>query len=315
MIPSPFEYQAPKSLDEALRLLGRHGDEAKILAGGHSLLPLMKLRLAAPRYVIDIGHLRALDYIREDDGRIAIGALVTHAQIAASPLLREKCPLLSETAAQIGDMQVRNRGTIGGSLAHADPGADYPAAILALDAELVAQSAAGTRSIPAVEFFVDLLSTQLRPGEILTEIRVPIRRADEGAAYRKFHQPASGFATVGAAARVVVSAEGKIEDIALGMTGVGSKAYRAPTVEKALRGKKVDDAAIATACAKSAQGIEPLSDIFASSEYRRAMAAVFARRAIVAALASAHGHAGDNSSVSKGARRKSASAKSKGRRK
>lgn len=316
MIPSSFEYQAPKTVDEALRLLSRHGDEAKILAGGHSLLPLMKLRLAAPRYVIDIGHLRTLDYIREDNGRIAIGALVTHAQIAASPLLREKCPLLSETAAEIGDMQVRNRGTIGGSLAHADPGADYPAAILALDAELIAQSASGTRSIAAAQFFVDLLSTQLRPGEILTEIRVPVRRANEGSAYRKFHQPASGFATVGAAARVIAAADGKIEEIALGMTGVGSKAYRAVAVEKALHGKKADDDAIAAACAKAAQGVEPLSDIFASSEYRRAMAAVFAHRAISTALSRAREYSGQKSAPSKDALRKSApAAKSKGKRK
>lgn len=315
MIPSPFEYQAPKSLDEALRLLSRHGDEAKILAGGQSLLPLMKLRLAAPRYVIDIGYLRALDYIREDNGRIAIGALVTHAQVASSPLLREKCPLLSETAAEIGDMQVRNRGTMGGSLAHADPGADYPASILALDAELVAQSASGTRSIPAAEFFVDLLSTQLRPGEILTEIRVPVRRPSEGGAYCKFHQPASGFAAVGAAARLVASADGKIEDIALGMTGVGSKPYRASAVEKALRGKKADPEVISAACAKAAQGVEPLSDIFASSEYRRAMAGVFAHRAISAALARVHGHASKKSPAPKNAARRAASAaKSRGRR-
>ena len=317
MIPASFEYQAPKTLDEALRLLGRHGDEAKILAGGHSLLPMMKLRLASPRYLIDIGRLRGLDYIREDGDHIAIGALATHAQIAASELLHEKCPLLPETAVEIGDMQVRNRGTIGGSLAHADPAADYPAAILALDAELIVQSGSGKRAIPAAEFFVDLLSTQVRPGEILTEVRVPVRRAGEGCAYCKFHQPASGFATVGAAARIVASKEGKIEDIALGMTGVGSKAYRASAVEKALRGKKADDDIIATACAKAAQGVEPLSDIFASSEYRRAMASVFAHRAISAALARAMAHADGSGKapVEKRSTAKPAVAKSKGKRK
>ncbi|MGB7186568.1 MAG: xanthine dehydrogenase family protein subunit M [Candidatus Acidiferrales bacterium] len=315
MIPASFEYQAPKTLDDALRLLGRHGDEAKILAGGHSLLPLMKLRLASPRYVIDIGHLRGLDYIREDGDQIAIGALVTHAQVAASELLHEKCPLLPETAIQIGDMQVRNRGTIGGSLAHADPAADYPATILALDAELVVQSGSGKRTIFAPEFFVDLLQTQVRPGEILTEVRVPIRRPNEGGAYRKFHQPASGFATVGAAARVLVSKDGKIQDIALGMTGVGSKAYRASAVEKALRGKKADDEAIAAACAKAAQGVDPLSDIFASSEYRRAMAAVFARRAISAALARAGNHADAKSPAPKSPAAKPRDPKSKGKRK
>jgi carbon-monoxide dehydrogenase medium subunit len=325
MIPSSFEYQAPKTLDEALRFLGRHGDEAKILAGGHSLLPLMKLRLASPRYVIDIGRVRGLDYIREDGDHIAIGALATHAQVADSELLREKCPLLPETAAQIGDMQVRNRGTIGGSLAHADPAADYPAAILALDAELVVQSTSGKRTIPATEFFVDLLSTQVRPGDILTEIRVPAQRSGEGAAYRKFHQPASGFATVGAAARIIASKDGKIEDIALGMTGVGSKAYRASAVEKILRGKQASGELIESACAKAAQGVEPLSDIFASAEYRRAMASVFAQRAISAALARTGVHVNPKSAVAKApaaktpARKsaggKSPGAKSKGKRK
>ena len=284
MIPAEFEYESPATLEEALRLLGRHGDEAKILAGGHSLLPMMKLHLAAPRYVVDIGRLRGMDYIREEKETIAIGALVTHAQIAASDLLREKCPLLPETASVIGDMQVRNRGTIGGNLAHADPAADYPATILALDAQMIVQSSSGKRTIPADKFFVDLLTTGIRPGEILTEIRVPVRREGEGSAYRKFHQPASGFALVGAAARVTMGKGGKIEDIALGMTGVGSKAYRAAAVEKALSGKSVTEKQITEACAKAAQGVEPLSDIFASADYRREMASVFARRAISAAI-------------------------------
>ncbi|HEV2489604.1 MAG TPA: xanthine dehydrogenase family protein subunit M [Candidatus Acidoferrales bacterium] len=284
MIPAEFEYEAPKTLEEALRLLSRHGDEAKILAGGHSLLPLMKLRLAAPRYLVDIGRVRGLDYIREEGGKTAIGALVTHAQIAASDLLRNKCPLLPETAAVIGDMQVRNRGTLGGSLAHADPAADYPAAILALDAEMIVQSSAGKRTIPAEKFFVDLLATEIRPGEILTEVRVPVKRGGEGTAYKKFHQPASRFAIVGAAARLLLGKGGKIEDIALGMTGVASKAYRASAAEKALRGKIATENLLAEACAKAAQGVEPLSDIFASAEYRREMASVFARRAIASAI-------------------------------
>jgi len=190
MIPAAFEYHAPKTLDEALRLVQRHGDEAKLLAGGHSLLPLMKLRLAAPRYVIDIGHLRGMSYIREENGQIAIGALTTHSEIENSELLAAKCPLLPQTAAQIGDVQVRNRGTIGGSLAHADPGGDYPAAILALDVEIIAANTSGTRTIPARDFFVDMLTTQLHPGEILTQIRVAPRRASSGTAYEKLHQPA-----------------------------------------------------------------------------------------------------------------------------
>jgi len=213
-------------------------------------------------------------------------------------LLRAKCPLLPETASEIGDMQVRNRGTIGGSVAHADPAADYPASILALDAEMVVQSSSGKRTIPAADFFVDLLTTQIRPGEILTEIRVPIRRAGEGTAYKKFHQPASGFAIVGAAARLIATKSGQIEDIALGMTGVGSKAYRATAVEKSLRGKNANESLIADACAKAAQGVDPLGDIFASADYRREMAGVFARRAITSALERAMGRA---SGPSKGA--------------
>lgn len=289
MIPAPFEYQAPKTLEEALRLLERHGDEAKVLAGGHSLLPLMKLRLAAPRYVIDLGRLRGLSYIREEHGHIAIGALATHADVESSPLLRAKCALLPETAAEIGDVQVRNRGTIGGSLAHADPAADYPAAILALDAELTAATSSGTRTISAREFFVDLLTTQLRPGEILTEVRVPILGARTGTAYAKLHQPASGFAIVGAAARVTLDRKGKIEKIAVGITGVGSKAYRAEAVERALRGKKATPKLLADAARHAAEGVEALSDLHASAHYRREMAGVFVRRAVERAIARSKG--------------------------
>jgi aerobic carbon-monoxide dehydrogenase medium subunit len=289
MIPAPFEYAAPKTLEEALRLVERHGDEAKILAGGHSLLPLIKLRLAQPRYVIDIGRLRGMSYIREENGRIAIGALTTHAEVESSSLLRSKCPLLVETAATIGDVQVRNRGTLGGSLAHADPAADYPAAILALDAEIIAASTAGTRTIPATEFFVDMLTTALRPGEILSQVRIAPLAAQTGTAYEKMHQPASGFAIVGAAARLTVAKDGKIEDVAVGITGLGPKPFRAAGVEKALRGKKASDKAFADASRLAAEGVEPLSDLHASAEYRREMAAVYTRRALQNAFARAQG--------------------------
>jgi carbon-monoxide dehydrogenase medium subunit len=286
MIPAPFEYAAPKTLEEAVRLLQRHGDEAKILAGGHSLLPLMKLRLAQPRYIIDIGRLRSLSYIREEGDKIAIGALTTHAEIAASQLLRAKCALLPETAEAIGDVQVRNRGTLGGSLAHADPAADYPAAILVLDAEMVAASAAGARTILARDFFVDMLTTQLRPGEILSQVRVPIVAPRVGIAYCKLHQPASGFAIVGVAVRLSISS-GKIDDVAVGITGVAPKAYRAETVEKLLRGKKISVELLAEASKHAGDGADPLSDLHASAEYRRAMAAVFARRALEIAFSRA----------------------------
>jgi carbon-monoxide dehydrogenase medium subunit len=292
MTPTTFEYHAPKSLEEALRLLERHGDEAKILAGGHSLLPLMKLRLAAPRYVVDIGRLRGLNSIAEGNGKISIGALATHADIEGSALLKAKCPLLPEVAREIGDVQVRNRGTIGGSLAHADPAADYPAAVLALDAEILLTSSSGTRAVAAREFFVDMLTTQVRPGEILTGVRVPVEGPRSGVCYEKLHQPASGFALVGVAARVTVGRSGQIEAVAVGMTGVGPKAYRAESVERALRGKKYRPKLLADACQHAARGIEVLSDLHASADYRREMAAVLARRALEHAIARALGKRG-----------------------
>ncbi len=289
MIPAAFEYFAPKSLDEALRLVERHGDEAKLLAGGHSLLPLMKLRLSAPRYVIDIGRVRSLRSIREEAGRLVIGALATHHDVETSDLLRITCPLLPETAAEIGDVQVRNRGTLGGSLAHADPAADYPAAMLALDAEIVATSSAGSRVIPAGEFFVDLMTTQLRPGEILTEVRIPRAGERSGAAYRKLPQPASHFALAGVAARVTLGAGEKIESAAIGITGVAVRAYRATAAEQMLIDKKATPKLLAEAAEKVTDGVDPLGDIHASAAYRRAAAAVYARRALEAAIARAGG--------------------------
>jgi aerobic carbon-monoxide dehydrogenase medium subunit len=291
VIPAQFEYVAPKTLEDALRLVERHGDEAKILAGGHSLLPLMKLRLAQPRYVIDISRLHNMNYIREENGHIAIGALTTHAEIESSTLLRAKCPLLPETAAVIGDVQVRNRGTLGGSLAHADPAADYPAAALALDMEIIAASTAGTRTIPVREFFLDMLTTALRPGEILSQVRVAPRAPHTGTAYEKLHQPASGFAIVGVAVKLVLGSGGTVDDVAIGVTGLGPKAFRATAVEKALRGKKVTERLFADAAHDAAQGIEPLSDLHASAEYRREMAVVHTRRALKRAFARAQGRA------------------------
>jgi carbon-monoxide dehydrogenase medium subunit len=291
MIPAQFEYVAPKTLEDALRLVERHGDEAKILAGGHSLLPLMKLRLAQPRYIIDIGRLRNINYIREENGHIAIGALTTHAEIESSTLLRAKCPLLAETAAVIGDVQVRNRGTLGGSLAHADPAADYPAAALALDVEIVAASTAGTRTIPVADFFVDMLTTTLRPGEILSQVRVAPLAPQTGTAYEKLHQPASGFAIVGVAARLLLGKDGTVEEAAIGVTGLGPKAFRAAAAEKMLLGKKASVKVFGEAARHTAQGIEPLSDLHASADYRREMAAIYTRRALERALTRAQGKA------------------------
>ncbi len=278
MIPAAFEYVRAGSLDEALRLLAKYAEDAKVLAGGHSLLPAMKLRLAQPRVLIDIGRLSELNFVREDGGKIVLGALTTHREIEASPLLREKCPLLPEVAGHIGDVQVRNRGTIGGSLVHADPAADWPAPALALEAEMDIAGPKGKRTLPAAAFFVDMLQTALQPGEILTAIRVPT--TPKSVAYEKFAQKASGFAICG----VAVVVEGGSARI--GVTGVAGKAYRASAAESALRGK-FSASAIPAAAAKAGQGVEALSDIHASAEYRAHLAGVLARRALERALARA----------------------------
>ena len=284
MIPHAFEYFAPESLDDALALLAEHGEGAKLLAGGHSLLPAMKLRLAAPAALIDLRKIRELVYIREDRDVISVGALTTHAEIAASKLLRQRAPLLAEAAAQIGDMQVRNCGTLGGAAAHADPGADYPAALLALEAEFVLTGRSGTRKVAARDFFVDILTTALRPLEILTEVRFAADRARTGSAYLKLPQPASGFALVGVAVRLEMAGRAKCRQARIGITGAAPKAYRALAVEKSLAGQQLDPKRIATAASKAAQRIEPLSDLHASARYRAAMAEVFTRRALALAF-------------------------------
>jgi aerobic carbon-monoxide dehydrogenase medium subunit len=275
MIPVNFDYESPRNLSEALGLLDAHED-AKILAGGHSLLPAMKLRLAAPPLLIDIGRIGGLNYIRESGDNIALGAMTTHAEVAASKLLRSQSPLLALAAAQIGDTQVRNRGTIGGSLAGAHPAADYPAAVLALDAQIVATSRTGERVIPATKFFNGMFTTALRRDEIITEVRVP-RTAGEGVFYKKHHHPASGYAVVGVAVRVKTSG-GKIESAAVAVTGVSEIAYRATATENALRGKSTS--AIADAASHAVDGIDAMGDNYASAEYRRHLATVYVRRAL-----------------------------------
>jgi carbon-monoxide dehydrogenase medium subunit len=278
MYPATFEYLRPSTLDEAVAMLVQHGEEAKLLAGGHSLIPAMKLRLARPRVVIDIGRISNLSGIRDAGGHLDIGALTAHQELAASPLLNEKCPLLSEAAGRIGDVQVRNRGTIGGSLAHADPAADYPAAILALEAAIVIAGPRGQRVVPAGEFFVDLMQTALAANEIITRIRV--RPTPKTVAYEKTEQKASGFALAGVA--VVIGPDAA----RVGVTGVAAKAYRAVEVERALSGQKsLKPEAIARAASHAADGVEPLADIHASAEFRAHLAQVNTRRAIERALA------------------------------
>ncbi len=287
MIPSAFEYFAPTTLAEATSFLVAHPDDAKLVAGGHSLIPLMKLRLAAPTYLVDISRLPGLSGIREVNGALEIGALTTHYQVESSAVVRERLPVLAETAALIGDVQVRNRGTIGGSLAHADPAADYPAPILALDAEVSVTGSKGQRTIKATDLFVDLLTTSLKADEVITHVRVPIPGARSGASYQKFPHPASRYAIVGVAAVVRLNADGSCASAAIGITGAGSKAQRAPSAEAGLAGSKLDDAALIKAGAAAAEAIDPVGDIHASAEYRRHLVREFTVRALREAAARA----------------------------
>ena len=280
MIAQNFEYSAPASLNEALGLLG--DGEAKALAGGMSLIPLMKLRLAAPDQVVDLGRIPGLNYIREDDGVLRIGATTTHYEVESSPLVRASCPLLAEAASNIGDIQVRNMGTIGGSIAHADPAADYPASLLALEARVVLVTAKSQRELPIADFFVDTFTTALEPGELIREVIVPLEDKSAGTSYQKVVQPASGFAIVGIAARVRKSG-GSVTLARVGVTGLAGKPYRAINVEQALEGTAGSPSDIQKAAAVVADGVEANSDLHGSAEYRRHLARVYTMRALAVA--------------------------------
>lgn len=282
MYPRTFDYFSPASLDETLALLSKHQDEAKLLAGGQSLLSLMKLRLASPQVVIDLGSIPGLSFIREEDGKIAIGALTTYAEIKESQLLQAKCPLLPEAASVIGDVQVRNRGTIGGSLAHADPAGDMPAAALALRAELKAIGPKGERWIRAEDFFTTMYTTELRPDEILTEIRIPMLDNVRSAYLKNARRP-SDFAIVAVAVCLKVQS-GTCDDITIGVTGVTDKAYRPYALEKALKGKRLDSKTIREECQAVTDGVEIIENIHASKETRSDLARLYAARALEAAM-------------------------------
>lgn len=277
MIPANFEYSAPSTLQEALSLL--QDGSSKPLAGGMSLIPLMKLRLLSPPHIVDLGRIRDLRYIREEADGIHIGAMTTHYDVESSGLLREKCPLLSETVVHIGDVQVRNMGTLGGSLVHADPAADYPAALVALEARVRIASANGERTLAIDDFLVDTMTTALEPGELVREIVVPAESPVTGVSYQKMKQPASGFAIVGVAVRLRRD-NGSISFARVGVTGMAPKAFRALQVERQLTSGAIEDAAQA-----ADTGMEANSDLHASADYRRAMARVYADRAIRQALA------------------------------
>ena len=283
MNPSAFAYERAESVDEAIALLTEHGEGAKLIAGGHSLLPIMKLRLAEPELLIDIGRIAELRGIRAEGDEIVIGALITHHAIAADPVVRERIPLLADTASRVGDRQVRNRGTIGGALAHADAAADYPAAILALEATIVARGPQGERRIAATEFFLDFLTTALRPDEVLTEVRIAAPPSGHGWSYQKLANQASGYALVGVGALVSKDGDGTCSDIRVGVTGSAAVAWRASAVEAALRDHQLDAETVGAAAVGVMAGIDPLDDLHGSAEYRRRVTEGLTRRAILQA--------------------------------
>lgn len=287
MFPANFNYIAARSVDEALQLMAKHGEEGKILAGGHSLIPAMKLRLSSPRTLIDLGTVPGLRGVKVDGGNIVIGALTVHADVASSDLVRKHMPGLADAAAVIGDMQVRNRGTIGGSVAHADPGADFPVILTALNAAFVMQASSGNRTIAADDFFTDFYTTAMTPNEILTEIRIPLPAARSGTAYAKFPHPASGYVVVSAGAVVTLDSSGSCAAARVAIGGMGSGPIRAAATERELQGKPLSPQIIAAAAAKAAENTDPVEDSYAGADYKRHVATVYARKAIEAALARA----------------------------
>ncbi|MGW4046586.1 FAD binding domain-containing protein [Streptomyces sp. NPDC004721] len=280
MIPPAFDYARPTSVDEAVRTLADAGEDAKVLAGGQSLLPLLRLRLAFPELVVDIGRIPELRGVREDGGTLAIGALTTHHDVLHDPLVRRHAGLLAQANATVADPAVRHRGTLGGSLAHADPAGDLPAVALALDAELVAEGPGGRRTIPAREFFADYLQTALAPDELLVEVRVP-KREGWGYRYEKFHRVAQSWAMVGVAA-LVRRDDGRIAETRIGLTNMGATPLRAAAAEEALAGAGDADA-VARAAQSAAEGTRPSRDASASPEYRAHLARVLTKRAVLAA--------------------------------
>jgi carbon-monoxide dehydrogenase medium subunit len=282
-LPAAFDYHPAKTVDEALALLQQYGDDAKLLAGGHSLLPTMKLRLAQPAHIVDLGKISGLTYIREDNGTVAVGAMTTYTTLARSEALGRHFALLPEGIAVLGDPQVRNRGTIGGSIAHADPAADMPGIVLALKADILAQSSSGVRTVKADDFFTGLFETALQPGEIITEIRFAVPPSRTGSAYTKLENKASHYAVAGCAAVVTLGADGNCSAVSVVTTGSSVKATRAGAVETELVGKPLDEATVAAAAQHAADGLELIEDIHGSKAYRAQMTVVMARRAILRA--------------------------------
>ncbi len=284
MFPANFGYVPARSVDEALQLLAKHGEEGKLLAGGHSLIPAMKLRLQSPQMLIDLGTVPGLRGVRAEGNHLIIGTLTVHTDVASSDLVRKHVPGLAEAASVIGDVQVRNRGTIGGSVAHADPAADLPVILTALNATFVVQSSSGNRAISADDFFTDFYTTAMNANEILTEIRVPIPAAGTGTAYAKLPHPASGYVVVSAGALITRQASGSCTAARISIGGLGSGPCRAIATELELQGKPLTTQVIAAAAAKAAEETDPVEDSYAGVEYKRHVATIYARKAIEAAV-------------------------------
>ena len=278
MYAAEFDYVRASSIEEAISLKGAN-DDSSLLAGGHSLIPAMKLRLSTPQKLIDISGLDQLKNISNNGSYISIGALCTHKQCAESDIIQSKCPALSDAASVIGDPHVRNKGTLGGVLAHSDPQADYPGAVLALNATIIVEGSEGERTIEAVDYFTGLWETALGEGEILTEVRIPTDSANANSCYLKFPQPASRYPYVGCAVAMSTSG-GNCSDVRVGYSGVGEFAFRDSGVEDSIKGQTLNESSIASASAKAAEGRNVLSDVFVSEEYRRAMAQVYTKRAL-----------------------------------
>jgi carbon-monoxide dehydrogenase medium subunit len=283
MIPQSFEYLRPKTLSEAITLLEKHGETAKILSGGQSLIPLMKVRLARPEYIVDINRLPDLQHIKEESGFLKIGALIREAELEASELVRAKYPVILDTARLIADPQVRNMATVGGNLAHGDPANDHPATMLALGAEIVAVGKNGERAIPINEFFLSVFTTALEQGEILTEIRIPIPPSGSGGAYFKLERKVGDFATVGVAAQVTIDAGGVCRRAGIGLTNVGPIPIKATRAEQSLSAKNLDDNQINRAANLAAEDSQPSSDLRGPAEYKLAMVRELTKRALTRA--------------------------------
>jgi carbon-monoxide dehydrogenase medium subunit len=282
MIPAPFAYARPTSVDEALQAIADGGEDVKVLAGGQSLIPVMRLRLAAPETVVDLGRVAGLRGVREEEDAIVIGAMTTHADVLSDPVIARHAPLIAEATETVADRQVRHRGTFGGALAHADPAGDLPAVALALDASFVIAGPSGRRTVPAAEFFVDYLTTALEEGELLVEVHVPKLRGTWGVHYEKFNRVAQAWSIVAVAA-AVRREEGVIAEARIGLTNMGPTPLRATAVEQALAGAEATPEAIAAAAAHAVENTSPSSDLNAQADYREHLAQVLTRRAVTVA--------------------------------